>query len=637
MRWYYSIFLMKLIRAFVFVSVFVINRPALSQQLFTSTGVKNAYAKNTRTIEGKPGKNYWQNRGDYSIRVSFDPVTNLLQGAETINYFNNSPDTLKEIIIRLYPDLYKKGINRLSNIDEKDLNNGVEIDSFKIEDENINDFNDSDKAYHSGTNLIIRPTQIILPHSQIELFVKWHYNVNTGSQVRTGRVDSTSFFIAYFFPRVSVYDDIDGWDDWSYTGTQEFYNDFGDFNVEISVPKNFVVWATGTNTNSTENFSKNVLNKLQRATSSDEITHVVDSTDYESHQVLSTSASGLWKFSADTVTDFAFALSDHYLWDASSVLVDSSTGRRTFAGAAYDKGHKDYFDVASQAHQSVFYMSHYYPKYPFPFHHITVFDGTDQMEYPMMVNDNPTKSRKDAVQLTTHEIFHSYFPFYMGINETQYAWMDEGWATIGESVISPLMGEPEDEGIFSKTRYERISGTNKDVPLITNTKLYSGDAYYSNSYGKGGLCYYVLQDMLGDKLYFKSLHQYMNDWHGKHPTPYDFFYSFNNASGKDLNWFWQKWFFGLEYPDLSIKKVERSGTDSKITIRNKGGLPLPVYVTITLKSGQESILKFNAEIWKDGKREMSFVAKMPINNIGKVVAGNAFIPDKYDNDNVWMP
>ena len=136
MRWYYSIFLMKLIRAFVFVSVFVINRPALSQQLFTSTGVKNAYAKNTRTIEGKPGKNYWQNRGNYSIRVSFDPVTNLLQGAETINYFNNSPDTLKEIIIRLYPDLYKKEINRLSNIDEKDLNNGVEIDSFKIEDEN---------------------------------------------------------------------------------------------------------------------------------------------------------------------------------------------------------------------------------------------------------------------------------------------------------------------------------------------------------------------------------------------------------------------------------------------------------------------------------------------------------------------
>ena len=199
---------------------------------------------------------------------------------------------------------------------------------------------------------------------------------------------------------------------------------------------------------------------------------MIDSLDYKKMEVLKNNASGIWKFSANHVTDFVFALSDHYLWDVSSVLVDSSSGRRSLAEAAYNKIHTDYFDVADQAHQSVYYMSHFYPKYPFPFDHITVFDGTDQMEYPMMVNDNPTQSRKDAVQLTSHEIFHSYFPFFMGTNETQYAWMDEGWATIGESVISPKMGEPEDEGIFSKTRYEQISGTNKEVPLITNTKLY---------------------------------------------------------------------------------------------------------------------------------------------------------------------
>ncbi len=627
---------MKLFSIVVFIVGCFINCCAFSQPLFNSTGVKNAYTKNTRTLTGKPGKNYWQNKGDYNIHVNFDPATTLLKGEEMISYFNNSPDTLHEIIIRLYPDLYKNGVARLSHIDDKDLNNGVEIDSFRIQDEIISDFNNKERAFHSGTNLIIKPKGVILPHSKIELFIKWHYNVNTGSQVRTGRVDSSSYFIAYFFPRVSVYDDIDGWDDWSYSGTQEFYNDFGDFNVQVSVPKNFVVWATGTNTNSKENLSKNVLDKLESANTSDKIIHIIDSTDYESNNVFSSSATGLWKFTADNVTDFAFAVSDHYLWDASSVMVDSSTGRRTLAEAAYNKKHEDYFDVANQAHQSVYYMSHYYPKYPFPFPHITVFDGTDQMEYPMMVNDNPTDSRKDAVQLTTHEIFHSYFPFYMGINETQYAWMDEGWASIGESVISPLMGEPEDEGIFSKTRYEQISGTNKDVPLITNTKLYSNATYYSNSYGKGGLCYYVLQNMLGDSLYFKCLHQYMNDWHGKHPTPYDFFYSFNNTSGKDLNLFWQKWFFGLDYPDLSVKKVERSGKGSKITIRNKGGLPLPVYATLTSLSGEETIIKFTAETWKDGKKEMSFLTKIPLNEISKIVLGNEFIPEKFDKDNVWV-
>jgi hypothetical protein len=606
-----------------------------AQQLFTTTNIQNAYKKETRTASGKPGKNYWQNKANYNIKVSFDPATQMLQGKETINYFNNSPDTLKEIIIRLYPDLYKKGVERLSNIAEKDLNDGVQIESFKIGAESIDNFNNQKKTFHDNTNLIVKPAQFILPYSTIDFAINWHYKVNTGSPVRTGMVDSTSYFIAYFFPRLAVYDDIDGWDTWSYNGSQEFYNDFGDFNVEISLPKKYIVWATGDRENAEDNFTKNILDKIKTASVDTNIIHVIDSNDYTKNDVLKNDATGVWKFSATNVTDFAFALSDHYLWDASSVLVDSSTGLRTTAEAAYNQTHEDYFDVANQAHQTVFYTSHFYPKYPFPFNHITVFDGTDQMEYPMMVNDNPTRTHKDAVQLTTHEIFHSYFPFFMGINETQYAWMDEGWATIGESVISPKMGESEDEGIFSKTRYERISGTNKSVPLITNTKEYSGAAYLANSYGKAGLCYYVLQDLLGDELYFKSLHQYMNDWNGKHPTPYDFFYSFNNASGKDLNWFWQKWFFGWQYPDLSIKRVEKNGENVKIIVQNKGGLPLPVYLNIVTKDGKNSLIKYTPEVWKNAEKEKTFIIPQAYSTISKIELGNEFIPDKNKNNNSW--
>jgi hypothetical protein len=623
------------IRNFIFIITFIFSSQAFSQQLFTTTNMQDAYKKETRTAFGKPGKNYWQNFANYNIKVNFDPSTQLLQGNETISYENNSPDTLKEIIIRLYPDLYKKGVQRLSHIAEKDLNDGVQIESFRIGEENIASFQDRKKAFIRNTNLYIRPTQPVLPHSKTNFEISWHYKVNTGSPVRTGMVDSTSYFIAYFFPRLSVYDDVDGWDTWSYNGSQEFYNDFGNFNVEISLPKNYIVWATGDRKNAEDNFTKNILDKIKTASVDTQIIHVIDSNDYSKNDVFKNDATGVWKFSATNVTDFAFALSDHYLWDASSVVVDSSTGRRTIAEAAYNKIHKDYFDVANQAHQTVFYTSHFYPKYPFPFSHITVFDGTDQMEYPMMVNDNPTETHKDAVQLTTHEIFHSYFPFFMGINETQYAWMDEGWATIGESVISPKMGEPEDEGIFSKTRYERISGTDQYVPLITNTKEYSGAAYAANSYGKGGLCYYVLQDLLGDNLYFKSLHQYMNDWHGKHPTPYDFFYSFNNASGKNLNWFWQRWFFGWEYPDLLIKKVEKSGNNIKIIVQNRGGLPLPVYLNIISKAGKKSLIKYTAEVWKNGEKEKTFIISKPLSTIFKIELGNEFIPDKYENNNRW--
>jgi hypothetical protein len=524
-------------------------------------------------------------------------------------------------------------VQRLSHIAEKDLNDGVQIESFRIGEENITNFHDRRKAFRRNTLLYIRPSQAVLPHSKTNFEISWNYKVNTGSPVRTGMVDSTSYFIAYFFPRLAVYDDVDGWDTWSYNGSQEFYNDFGSFDVEISVPKNYVVWATGDRQNPADNFSKNVLDKIKTASLDTAIIHIIDSTDYLKNDVFKKDPTGVWKFSAKNVTDFAFALSDHYLWDASSVLVDSATGRRTVAEAAYNKIHEDYFDVANQAHQTVYLTSHYYPKYPFPFNHITVFDGTDQMEYPMMVNDNPTPTHKDAVQLTTHEIFHSFFPFFMGINETQYAWMDEGWATIGESVLSPKMGEPEDEGIFSKVRYERISGTDNYVPLITNTKEYSGASYSANSYGKGGLCYYVLQDLLGDKVYFKSLHQYMNDWHGKHPTPYDFFYSINNASRQNLNWFWQRWFFGWEYPDLALKKAEVSGKNMKVVVENKGGLPLPVYLTFISNKGKKSVVKYTAAVWQKGDKEKTFIIPKPFSTISKVELGNEFIPDKYSENN----
>jgi hypothetical protein len=607
-----------------------------AQQLFLTTNIQDAYKKSTRNESGAPGINYWQNRGDYDMKIKFEPATNILSGEETIAYYNNSPDSLKKLIIRLYPDFYKKGVQRgtmFDEVKEKDLNDGVTIDTLMIGDETIN-VADTKKAVHNNTNLIVTPANVVMPHSKLNLVVKWHYTVNTGSQVRTGMVDSGSYFIAYFFPRLAVYDDIDGWDDWSYNGTQEFYNDFGNFNVEISLPKEYVVWATGLRQNAADNFSNAILQKLQQADVSDKIVHVIDSTDYINKDVFSNNATSIWKFKADTVTDFAFAFSNHYLWDASSVITDSLTNKRTLASAAFNPIHKDYFDVASQAHQSVYYMSHYYPHVPFPFPAITVFDGTDQMEYPMMVNDNPTSTHKDAVQLTSHEIFHSYFPFYMGINETQYAWMDEGWATIGESVISPKMGEPEDEGIFSKTRYEKTSGTDKDVPLITNSKLYQDAAYLANSYGKGGLCYWVLQDMLGDSLYFKALHQYINNWHGKHPEPYDFFYSFNTATGKNLNWFWQKWFFDRVYPDLSITKVEQNNGIDKITITNEGGLPVPVYITISFMNGTNKIVHYGADVWKNDKKEIVITEKVS-SKIKGIKLGNDFTPDKYEEDNVW--
>ncbi|MGH2564679.1 MAG: hypothetical protein ACRDE5_09205 [Ginsengibacter sp.] len=192
---------MRIHNSILFAGLLLVVSPLFSQQLFTTTEVSNAYLNGTRTTTGKPGKNYWQNRGDYTIKVSFDPSSNLLSGDEIITYYNNSPDTLKQLIIRLYPDLYKKGVARLTEIGEKDLNEGVTIDSLRLGNEIINNFNNPGKASHKNTNLIINPEELILPHSKIKIFVSWHYTVNIGSPQRTGMVDSGSYFIAYFFSK----------------------------------------------------------------------------------------------------------------------------------------------------------------------------------------------------------------------------------------------------------------------------------------------------------------------------------------------------------------------------------------------------------------------------------------------------
>jgi hypothetical protein len=562
----------KYFAAFIFVALSI---AASSQdELYMPLNVRQAFEKKTRSMDGKPGPDYWQNTGDYALKISFDPKSRLLKGTETIAYSNNSPDTLKKIIFHLFPDFYKKGYMRNYPVDEADESEGVTIDRFMMGNEVI-DLTNNRMSAMSGINLNIFPSNPVLPKGKATFTIEWHYTVNKGSHVRTGAVDSTSYFSPYTFPRIAVYDDIDGWDTWSHLGLQEFYNDWGNFDAEITVPRNFVVWATGELQNASAVFSKKIYDRYQQALSADHVTHIIDSTDYKNGLITSDSPFLTWKYSAKDVTDFAFALSDHFLWDGSAVVADKSSGRKVFVDAAYDKNAWDFFEVASVARRSVEIMCNQYPGVPFPFPHETVFNGLDQMEYPMMVNDNASESRKDMVQLTSHEVFHAYFPFYMGTNETKYAWMDEGWATIGESVISPMLGEPEDDGIYMRKKYEEIAGTDDELPMITNSQTLTGATYYTNSYGKPGIFYWTLQNLLGDEVYFKCLHAYMDRWHGKHPIPYDFFNTFNNVSGQNLDWFFKPWFFEQGYPDLGIKELKkissRSGKEKwQVTISKKG-------------------------------------------------------------------
>lgn len=615
-------------RKITFLTLFFVlaNHFAMAQtSLPTPKNISATYAKKTRSEDGYPGKNYWQNSADYDIQINFNPATRLLNGTEEITYFNNSNDTLHEIVFKLYPNIYKKGSPRLMKFEDEDTNEGMNIESMSINNSVVS----ANNWFINATNMSVR-IQPLLPKQSIKFAIQFSYTLNKGSHMRTGQIDDGAFFIAYFFPRIAVYDDIDGWNRNQYLGTHEFYNDFCNFKTSITVPNDYMVWATGDLQNCSEVYNDKYCTRIQEAENNDEIRYIIDTNDLKNGNITkSNHPTNTWKFDVKNVTEIAVAFSNHYVWQSSSVEVDKTTHRRTRVDAVFNDAHKDYHYVASDARKTVEAMSFNFPKWPFPYSHETVFDGLDQMEYPMMVNDNPVEDRAESIELTDHEIFHTMFPFYMGTNETKYGWMDEGWATIGEWLISPMI-DPTIVDEYGVDRTSITSGTEIDLPVTTLTTQLYGESMFINSYPKPAFGYLYVKDLLGDDLFFKALHHYIKTWNGKHPMPNDFFYCMNTGSGKNLNWFWKKWFFEGGVLDLAIKNVK----GKQITIENKGNKPLPIDVEITFADGSTEKIHKTVEAWKSGNKTIVLSTK---NNkkIKKVTLGSTYVPDSNKKDNVF--
>jgi Peptidase family M1 domain len=611
--------------------ILYITPQCYAQQPLTMTrNLEVTFEKGTRSKDGRPGKNYWQNKADYTLNVNFNPATLQLSATETIEYSNNSPDTLYEIWFKLYPNLYKKGALRSRSIADKDVSDGVKINSMTIN----SIAQDSSQLKIDATNMTV-DIDPLLPGKSIQFSITYGYTLNKGSHIRTGEIDPGSDFVAYFFPRIAVYDDIDGWNKYPYTGAEEFYNDFCNFKASITVPKNYVVWATGNLLNCNEVLNNPYCERIQYAEKNDSVTTIIDISDLQQQNITANNAANTWKFEADDVTDFAFATSDHYIWQSSSLVVDKATGRRTRVDAVFNPAHKNYFQVIDHARATVQHMSYDFPKWPYPYAHETVFDGLDQMEYPMMVNDNPLEEKSSEIELTDHEIFHTMFPFYMGINETKYGWMDEGWATIGEWLISPMI----DSSIVDKygiEAYEMNAGTEVDVPIKTLTPQLQGTvAFFLNSYPKPAFGYLYVKDMLGDTLFTKALHYYIEHWHGKHPMPYDFFNCINEASGFNLDWFWKRWFFDDGIPDLAISKVTQSNNNYTVIITSKGNKPVPVDLAVHYTDNTTLKIHRTISVWEKGNTTVTllFTATKPVQ---KLELGSTYVPDINKTDNEYI-
>ncbi len=617
-------------RLFLFLSLLV-ALPVLAQPaLPVPRNLQATYARGTRSPSGQPGPKYWQNTADYDINVSFDPVSRRVAGSVAINYQNNSPDSLKQLWFKLYPNIYQKGAPRSKAFAPEDIGEGVKISALRINGEVF----DVSKLAVDATNLPVPLRRALGPRQAATVQVSYSYILNKGSHQRTGEIEPGADFVAYFFPRIAVYDDIDGWNRFAYTGDEEFYNDFCHFKAAIAVPKDFVVWATGDLQNADQVLAPKYAQRLREAGQQDAVAAIITPEDAKRRDITAPNAQNTWRFEARDVTDFVFATSDHYVWQATSLVVDPATRRRTRVDAVYNPKHQDYAEVIAFARKTVEAMSYTFPKWPFPYAHETVFDGLDQMEYPMMVNDNPTATREDAITLTDHEIFHTMFPFYMGINETKYGWMDEGWATIGEWLLSSLI-DPKLDDDYGVARYAQNAATENDAPIVTLTTQQRGMPFFLNSYPKPGMGYLYVKDLLGDELFTKALHTYIRDWNGKHPMPYDFFNSMNAGAGRNLNWFWQRWFFDGGYPDLAIGAVTKTAAGYDLVVTAKGSKPVPVDLTVTFADNSTQKLHRNIGVWETGVAAVTVpVATKQL--VKRVTLGSTLVPDSYPADNVWV-
>ncbi len=297
-----------MIRSFVFIAFFSLGLQVGAQTLTMPPEIQKAYDNGTRSLSGKPGKKYWQNHGRYTISLTVMPPDNTISGVEQISYFNNSTDTLRSLNMKLIENVHRGGGRRGGAAEAAA---GIKVDKIMIR--GVETPWDNNEAI--TTNQMVNLPAPLMPHDSIRLDITWHYSLSHG-RGRDGVIDSTTFYIAYFYPRVSVYDDYKGWDTQPHTGNLEFYNDFNDYNVNVTVPRDFMVWATGTLQNPAEVLQPDVAERLQQSMTDDSIVHVATRQDWADKKVTVQNATNTWKWSAENVSDVAIGISDHYDWDA---------------------------------------------------------------------------------------------------------------------------------------------------------------------------------------------------------------------------------------------------------------------------------------------------------------------------------
>ena len=592
---------------------------AQETRFFVPKEVRDAYEAGTRSRTGEPGPNYWQNTVDYTIEATLVPSTRELSGKMSATYYNNSPDALNTLVIRLYHDVFKKSNKRLMAVNPEDINDGVEVKSLSV---NGTPYElNSQQVNRAGTNMYVRLSAPLESGASVTFETEWSYIIPLTLR-RTGVYDSTSYHVAYWYPQVSVYDDVYGWDTMDYTFQTEFYNNLGNYDVTITIPERFNVWATGVLQNPEDVFTSEILERYNQAKKSTETVHIIADRDMNAGYA---NKGNTWHYVADEVSDFAFSVSDHYLWDAAIQRVED---RDVLISTVFPKGNAvAYKDVTANQQKAMKHFSEDIPGIPYPYPAFTTFIGLrgGGMEFPMMANN-----AGPGLGVTVHEMFHTYFPMYVRINERRFAYMDEGWAQYITKIVTERYFEEDNKAY----EFEGLAsggapmGTMEDLPLITSSQFMDGSNYGYASYSLPGYFYGMLHHYLGDEKFLNAYRTYIRRWAKKSPTPYDFIYTFENVTGEDLSWLWKPWFFSYGNADLALVSINKG----KATVKNMGSRPVPVKLDVMYKDGGSQTTVLNAKVW-----EKTDEVTLPVQNekdISYVMVSQG-VPDENSANNIY--
>lgn len=631
----------------------VISNGSKDAGLYVPREVLQTYAKGTRNPDGRPGPNYWQNHAVHRIRISVSPPSRRIQGEQEIVYTNNSQEPLDKLVFRLYMNAHHPQAMREQPIDAKFLTSGLIVEDVQLDGKILAWNNPSDPLAAenkpgSTTHSITLATPIP-PKGSVRIRMHWHYDLVADKGWKEGAIDETSYFLAYFFPRLTNYSDYGGWDYTPFTLSREFNNDFADFQVEVEAPRDFVVWATGTLQNPVEVLQPEVHRRLEASFTSDKAITLAQPADVKAGHVTLRGERLVWKWQADHVTDFAIALSNHYRWEAASVVVDPANGRRASVQTAYPESATDFTSMVHSAQQTLQFASTKYPGVPYPYPKTTIVLGSADEEYPMMINDSSNVGSAFAATLpqnaytefvASHELLHSWFPFYMGINEKRYPFMDEGWTTAFEYLRNcEVLGVTTADALFKAFRAAplTLSMSGADLPIITPHDSLFGQsiAFGFNQYGKAALGYLALRDLMGDEAFRTGLSTFMGRWHGKRPLPWDMFNSFNEAGVGNYDWFFRNWFFGYNYIDLAVEDVRSEGTLKTVVVHNPGGMAIPFDLELTYADGSKERIHRTPAAWK-GDSHKNEVRVTGLKSLHAVTLDTGIFVDANPTDNTWQ-